>query len=138
MWPSFGILLATSLAFPMLLLAALPFGTQTGLVVATLGTLTLLTIVVFSSPTITVDSALRVSRIQIPLTAIGSTEQLDKEQLRKVIGPSADARSQLFIRGYIKTALRVEITDPKDPTPYFVISTRRPAELAVALLANRS
>jgi hypothetical protein len=122
----------------MLLLAALPFGTQTGLVVATLGTLTLLTIVVFSSPTIAVDSALRVSRIQIPLTAIGNTEQLDKEQLRKVIGPSVDARSQLFIRGYIKTALRVEITDPKDPTPYFVISTRRPAELAVALLANRS
>ncbi|MFZ9743988.1 MAG: DUF3093 domain-containing protein [Aquiluna sp.] len=122
----------------MLLLAALPFGTQTGLVVATLGTLGLLALVVFSSPTITVDSALRVSRIQIPLTAIGSTEQLDKEQLRKVIGPLADARSQLFIRGYINTALRVEITDPQDPTPYFVISTRRPAELAVALFANRS
>ncbi len=138
MWPSVGILLATSLSFPMLLLAALPFGTQVGLVVAATGALALLALVVLSAPTITVDSELRVSRIRIPLAAIGTTEELDKERLRKLIGPAADARSQLFIRGYIKTALKVEIVDPQDPTPYFVISTRRPAELAVALLANRS
>jgi hypothetical protein len=122
----------------MLLLAALPFGTQVGLVVAATGALALLALVVLSAPTITVDSELRVSRIRIPLAAIGTTEELDKERLRKLIGPAADARSQLFIRGYIKTALKVEIVDPQDPTPYFVISTRRPAELAVALLANRS
>ena len=75
--------------------------------------------------------------MRIPLAVIGKTESLNKAQLSNLIGPSADARAQLFIRGYVKTALKIEINDPADPTPYVVISTRRPDQLAVALLADR-
>ena len=138
LWPSAGILLAASLSLPMLLLAALPFGTQVGFTVAILGTLSLFGLLFITSPTISVDKHLKVGRMRIPLTVLASAEEIEREALRDLIGPKADARAQLFIRGYIKTAVKIQISDPLDPTPYVVISTRRPKELAVALLANRS
>lgn len=138
LWPSAGILLAASLSLPMLLLAALPFGTQVGFTVAILGTLSLFGLLFITSPTISVDTYLSVGRMRIPVKVLGSAEVIEKEALKDLIGPRADARAQLFIRGYIGTAVKIMISDPLDPTPYVVISTRRPKELAVALLANRS
>jgi hypothetical protein len=76
--------------------------------------------------------------MRIPIKVLGNAEVIEKEALKDLIGPRADARAQLFIRGYIRTAVKIMISDPLDPTPYVVISTRRPKELAVALLANRS
>ncbi len=130
--------MASSLSFPMLLLAALPFGTEIGIAVAVAGSISLLALVVLTSPTILVSSELSAGRMRIPLRVIGKTESLNKAELSNLIGPSADARAQLFIRGYVKTALKIEINDSADPTPYVVISTRKPDQLAVALLADRS
>ena len=45
-------------------------------------------------------------------------------------GRDADARAYLLLRPYLKRAVRVEITDPADPTPYWLVSTRHPDELA--------
>ena len=39
----------------------------------------------------------------------------------------------MLLRSYIPTALRVEVTDPADPTPYLYLSTREPEGLAAAL-----
>jgi len=138
LWPSFGILLATSLSFPMLLLAALPFGAEIGITVSVTGTIALFALVILTAPTISVSAELIAGRMRIPLSVIGKTQPLNKLELRELIGPAADARAQLFIRGYVKSALKIEISDPSDPTPYVVISTRKPEQLAVALLANRS
>ncbi|GLV74094.1 hypothetical protein Shyhy02_20960 [Streptomyces hygroscopicus subsp. hygroscopicus] len=44
----------------------------------------------------------------------------------------------MLLRSYIPTALRVEVTDPEDPTPYVYVSTRNPEALAAALTAVRS
>lgn len=138
LWPSFGILLATSLSFPMLLLAALPFGTEIGITISVTGTIALFALVILTAPTISVSAELIAGRMRIPLSVIGKTQPLNKLELRELIGPAADARAQLFIRGYVKSALKIEISDSSDPTPYVVISTRKPEQLAVALLANRS
>lgn len=138
LWPSVGILLATSLSFPMLLLAALPFGTEIGITVSATGTIALFALVLLTAPTISVSAELIAGRMKIPLSVIGETQPLYNSELRELIGPAADARAQLFIRGYVKSALKIEINDSSDPTPYVVISTRKPEQLAVALLANRS
>ncbi|MFY8026512.1 MAG: DUF3093 domain-containing protein [Aquiluna sp.] len=138
LWPSFGILLATSLSFPMLLLAALPFGTEIGITISVTGTIALFALVILTAPTISVSAELIAGRMRIPLSVIGKTQPLNKLELRELIGAAADARAQLFIRGYVKSALKIEISDSSDPTPYVVISTRKPEQLAVALLANRS
>jgi hypothetical protein len=50
----------------------------------------------------------------------------------------ADPRAFLLLRSYIPTALRVEITDQADPTPYVYLSTRDPEGLAAALTAVRA
>ena len=48
-------------------------------------------------------------------------------------GVDADARAYLLLRPYLKRAVRVEITDPADPTPYWLVSTRHPDRLAEAV-----
>ena len=122
----------------MLLLAALPFGVGIGMVISIAGSAGLYALVIFSAPVISVTTELRAGRMRIPLSIIGKTEALNNAELKQLIGPAADARAQLFIRGYVKTALKIEINDPADPTPYLILSSRRPEQLAVALLANRT
>ena len=118
-------------------MAALPFGAEIGIAVSAAGSLAVFALVLFSSPKISVTNELVAGRMRIPLSVIGATEVLGGQKLKEILGPGADARAQLFIRGYLKTALKIEIKDPLDPTPYLIVSTRRPEQLAVALLADR-
>jgi hypothetical protein len=122
----------------MLLLAGLPFGNQIGIAVAIVGTLLVFGLFWLTTPVIEVGELLVAGRMRIPLSIVGETKELQNQELRRLIGPAADARAKLMIRGYVKTALKIELSDLQDSTPYLVISTRRPKELAVALLADRS
>ena len=51
---------------------------------------------------------------------------------------SLDARAYLCIRGWIPTGIRVAVADPQDPTPYWLVSTRRPEELLTAFLPEQT
>ena len=82
-----------------------------------------------------VGGELRAGRAHIAGTHLGSVEALDAEQTRRVAGVEADVRAYLFLRPYLKRAVRVEITDPADPAPYWLVCTRRPDELAGVLTA---
>ena len=57
------------------------------------------------------------------------------DETRRIAGVEADARAYLLIRPYLKRAVKVEITDPADPAPYWLIGTRHPEELARVLTA---
>ena len=138
LYPSPGIWLALSLSFPMLLLAAMPFGLEVGIAVSVVGGITLLLIAYFPSPLIEVSDAMRAGRFTIPLDVMGEVTELTKESLKETIGIKSDARARMLIRAYVKTAVKIKMEDKADSTPYLVISTRRPKELAVALLANRT
>jgi hypothetical protein len=81
------------------------------------------------------DGQLRAGRAQIAGIHLGMAEALDAEQTRRVAGVEADARAYLVLRPYLKRAVRVAITDPADPAPYWLIGTRHPEELAGALTA---
>jgi len=70
---------------------------------------------------------------RIPLAQVGAAEALDKEATRRVHGVEADARAFLVTRPYISRAVKVVIDDPADPTPYWLISSRHPRQLAAAL-----
>jgi len=74
-------------------------------------------------------------RARIPTAYVGAVTALDETAARLVAGRDADARAYLLIRPYLKTAVKVEITDPADPTPYWLVATRRPSLLAAALSA---
>ncbi len=139
LYPAAGMYLAYSLLSPMVLLAAAPFGWALAIA---LGALTLLAALLFASvfsPMVLVDDVRLVAgKMSIPLSAIGSVEEIEQQNLRQELGPKLDARAQLQIRGDLKNAVKVCISDPQDPTPYLIISTRRPKELVSALRANRT
>ena len=78
---------------------------------------------------------LRAGRAHIAGSHLGSVTALDADATRRLAGRDADARAYLLLRPYLKRAVRVEITDPADPAPYWLVSTRHPDELARALVA---
>ncbi|WKX73024.1 DUF3093 domain-containing protein [Streptomyces sp. XD-27] len=75
---------------------------------------------------------------RIPVSALGAAEALDAEEAAAWRTHKADPRAFMLLRGYIRTAVRVEVTDPSDPTPYVYLSTRHPERLAAALDAVRA
>ncbi|MEU6822309.1 DUF3093 domain-containing protein [Streptomyces atriruber] len=70
---------------------------------------------------------------KIPVSALGDAEILTGEETRAWRSYKADPRAYMLLRAYIPTALRVDITDPDDPTPYVYVSTRNPEALVAAL-----
>ncbi|MYT96656.1 MULTISPECIES: DUF3093 domain-containing protein [unclassified Streptomyces] len=80
-----------------------------------------------------VGGALVAGDARIPLSALGEPEALDAEEARAWRTYRADARAFMLLRSYVGTAVRVEVTDPDDPTPYVFLSTRDPEGLAAAL-----
>ena len=81
------------------------------------------------------DGTFRAGRAHIAARYVGTAIPLDAEETRRTAGADADARAYLLLRPYLKRAVKVEITDPADPAPYWLVSTRRPEELARALAA---
>ncbi|MET8178766.1 DUF3093 domain-containing protein [Streptomyces sp. NPDC005336] len=75
---------------------------------------------------------------RIPVSALGTSEVLDAAEAAAWRTHKADPRAFMLLRSYIPSALRVEVTDPEDPTPYVYVSTRDPEGLAAALAAVRS
>ncbi|MCQ9181194.1 DUF3093 domain-containing protein [Streptomyces sp. IBSBF 2953] len=84
-----------------------------------------------------VGDSLIAGEAKIPVAALGEAEILDAEEARAWRTHKADTRAFLLLRSYIPTALKVEVTDPDDPTPYLYLSTREPERLAQALAAAR-
>ncbi len=76
---------------------------------------------------------LRAGRARIEAAHLGEVTALDADETRRIAGPEADARAYLLLRPYLKRAIRVEITDPADPAPYWLVSSRHPDELARAV-----
>lgn len=137
LWPSPWIYVAPLLLLPasILVLApvSLPAGIATGIIlyVATVGALTV------TAPVIEVrDGRLHAGRADIALAHVGEAVGADAAAARVERGTGLDARAYLVIRGWVQPVVRVPITDPSDPAPYWLLSTRHPDELAAAI--NRS
>ncbi|OMI40796.1 DUF3093 domain-containing protein [Streptomyces sparsogenes] len=85
-----------------------------------------------------VAGSLVAGEAKIPVSALGTAHVLDRDEAAAWRTYKADPRAFMLLRSYIPTALRVEVTDPEDPTPYVYLSTRDPEALAAALGAVRA
>jgi len=86
------------------------------------------------TPTVRVTAdELHAGQAHIPLDLLDGPHTLAGDELRAQLGPSLDARAYLCLRGWVHTAVRVRVTDPHDPTPYWIVSTRDPDGLVAAL-----
>jgi hypothetical protein len=79
------------------------------------------------------DGALRVGTAVLPLEYVGRAEVVDRRDKQAALGPELDPAAFVLHRGWVGPLLRVEVTDPDDPTPYWVFSVREPHRLLSAL-----
>ncbi|WP_299929661.1 DUF3093 domain-containing protein [uncultured Nocardioides sp.] len=93
----------------------------------------------YGRPRVSVDgTTFRAGRAHIPLELVGRATALEADDVRRQAGVDADARAYLLLRPYLKRGVRVDIADPADPTPYWLVSSRRPDALVSALEAGRT
>ncbi|MGW5776555.1 DUF3093 domain-containing protein [Streptomyces sp. NPDC003863] len=85
-----------------------------------------------------VSGSLVAGDARIPVEALGAAEALDAEEARAWRTYKADPRAFMLMRSYVPKAVRVEVTDPADPTPYVYLSSREPEALVAALEAERA
>ncbi|MBQ1028056.1 DUF3093 domain-containing protein [Micromonospora sp. C95] len=83
------------------------------------------------------DAQLRVDDARLPVRFVADAVALDAAGRREVLGVGADPLAFVVQRPWIPGAVQVVLNDPADPTPFWVVSSRRPVELAEALLAAR-
>jgi hypothetical protein len=79
------------------------------------------------------DGCLSAGRSVLPLGYATEVVALDERQAAAMRGPQADPAAHLMIRPFLKQAVYVAVQDPAGEVPYWLIGTRRPAELAAAI-----
>jgi hypothetical protein len=110
-------------------------------------------------PTVEVGGGeLRAGPARLQLSAVGEVSALDEAQTRSLRGPRGDPAAFLVIRPYLRRAVyvevarpgaesrrghrrlrlrgfrpRTEVISPPADSPYWLVSTRHPAELAAAI-----
>lgn len=95
-------------------------------------------LVAYSRTLIAVENgAVRAGRNHLEAAYIGGAEALCGDAARRALGPESDSRAFLFTRPFVRDVVRIEVADPADPHPHWLVSTRRPQELAAAVEALR-
>jgi hypothetical protein len=134
LWPAWWLyLVVTGLGIGFGLVVA-PFGATVSVVVAVVMTLVLAALLLATATAVGVRGDRFVAgRANIPVTFLGGAEALDATGMRQAHGPELDARAYLCLRGWIGAGVRVAVTDPADPAPYWLVSTRHPDRVVAAL-----
>jgi hypothetical protein len=132
--PSAGNIALPVLLFPSAFAVLLPIYAPMALPVASISTLALATVIFLSSPTTVVDEEYLIAKkARISRNLLGPASIIPKEKAFEELGPKLDSRAWLSLQASVKGLVRVEINDPNDPTPYWLISTRNPELLVKAL-----
>ncbi len=110
---------------------------MTGLLIGLALSLALMAFFWFSSPRIVISGGnLKVGRAQIPVKYLGETFVYKGNKAWEERGPKSDPNALLGIRGGIDPVVKIVIDDERDPTPYWLVSTRKPEEFLDALKAK--
>lgn len=132
--PSLWALVAAAVCAPMAALVFAPVDSTLALFAGIVVGVLVIGALIATSPVIELnDDVLRAGRAHIDVRFLAepvATEGLDARQAR---GTGLDPRSWMLIRGGIDGVVTVPVTDPDDPTPAWVLSTRTPDRLASAI-----
>jgi hypothetical protein len=134
LWASPWVFIATALVIPASLLVFLPINPIAGVVVAIALYAAVVVALAIGSPVIEVtEDSFIAGRAQLPLRFVGEVGAYRNDSATIQRGQQLDARAWLLIRGWVSPVVRVEIRDPDDPTPYWIVSSRAPEALAGAI-----
>jgi hypothetical protein len=136
LWPAPWVFISTALVIPASLLVFLPISSWLGVVVAIGLYAAIVAVLLATTATVEVtDTTFRAGKARIGREFVGTATPFDGPDATAERGVNLDARAWLLVRGWIPGLVKIEITDPDDPTPYWLVATRRPAELARVLSA---
>jgi hypothetical protein len=76
---------------------------------------------------------LHVGRAHIPVELLGAGKTLDRAGVRAAVGPGSDARAFVCLRAWLPGAVELPVIDHDDPTPTWLVSSRRPDALLAAV-----
>ena len=79
------------------------------------------------------ETELRAGPAHIELKYLGLATALDSKEMGRLRTRDADPASFLIFRFWRSTGVKVEINDPRDQTPYWLITSKRSKELAETL-----
>ncbi len=110
----------------------------TGVVTAVVATAALAALLWLTSPVVEVRAAgdqrwLHAGRARIERGYLGKAQVLDADGMRRAMGPELSTAAFVCQRPWVGTAVRVQVVDDADPTPYWLVSTRAPHRLLEAL-----
>jgi hypothetical protein len=135
--PTLWIYVVSLLLIPASILVLAPVSLPAGIITGVVLYLAVVGALTFTAPVIEVSGGtLRAGRAHIDLALLGDAVPASPAASRIELGTGLDARAFLVIRGWVKEVVRIPVLDEADPTPYWVVSSRRPNELAAAI--NRS
>ncbi len=137
LWPSAGVWFLTLVPGLFTGIAAGPIDITLSITLGIVVTAVVVVALVRTSPVVEVtsDGLLRAGRAVLPARFVTGVEPARGPRARAVRGVDLDARSHLLLRGWVDPVVRVDLDDPDDPHPSWVVSTRSPDHLARAVLA---
>lgn len=134
LWPSPWLLIACLLLVPtgILVLAPINLGAGVALGVVLYGLA--LAFLLGTTPVVAVEpTGLRAGKAVLPLEFVGAATPIDGAAATAARGIELDARAFTLFRGWFPGVVRITNTDPSDPAPYWLLSSKRPARLAAAI-----
>ena len=90
------------------------------------------------SPVRVGGDALSVGPNRIEWRWVGAATALNRDETERVLGPDADPRAFLQMRPWLHEAVRLELDDPADPHPYWLVGTRDASALRAAINTARA
>ena len=87
----------------------------------------------FALETVVINDWLYVGNAKIECKYLKKATPLNKSDFLKLRGRNADPAAFNGTRFWVSTGVKVEINDKKDPTPYWLISSRKAKLLASKL-----
>lgn len=139
LWPSLWLYISTLLVIPAALLVFLPINKTAGPIVGIALYAGVVISLLLGSPVVRVtDEALLAGRATLPIRIMGAVTAFHGDAARDERGPRLDARAWLLIRGWIAPVVKIELDDPDDPAPYWIVSTRHPEAVVAAIESARA
>jgi hypothetical protein len=110
------------------------FDTRITLATLAISTIALIWIAIAMKTEITFDGEmLRIDKAKIERKYLGQVRVLDRSAMRLMRTRDADPAAYLAIKFWEPQGLRVDLNDPRDKTPYWLITSKRGEEIAALL-----
>ena len=79
------------------------------------------------------QNQLRIDRARIELKYLGNVTVLDSDAMRMLRTRDADPAAFLAIKFWASKGIKIEVNDPRDSTPYWLVTSKRGEEIAALL-----